>query len=177
MHLFSGKELAMKQLLQKIGYANISLIHSVETSGVADLIVVNEKDAISASRIAELMSQGIKVLLLYNAGEILGGAWQQRSSLAHRKMILTPGVMGKFSKTFVAQQERDLYFLTSPYPENWKPYAGNHEGYTLLFFDKGLGTQGALFTYNPEHLTMDGQRFLNVIIDFLLNIKNNHQKR
>lgn len=171
IHTFSGQELTIKKLLHQLGYHNIKMIHSIESVPKVNLIVVAEKKAISQERIHEYIAQGTKILLLYNCGEVLGGAWQQHSTESHRAVSIAAGFLGNINQRFSVQKQFDTFFVTSPYPRNWKPYAGNHQGYTILSNHTNQELQGIMFTYNPLHLSKDGRKLLSVIIDSLLQIK------
>lgn len=171
IHTFSGQELTIKKLLRQLGYHNIKMIHSIEAVPKVNLIVVAEKKAISQERIHEYIAQGTKILLLYNSGEVLGGAWQQHSTESHRAISMTSGFLGDINQRFSVQKQFDTFFVTSPYPTHWKPYAGNHQGYTILSNHTDQELQGIMFTYNPLHLSKDGHKLLSVIIDSLLQIK------
>ncbi|BBM87199.1 hypothetical protein [Candidatus Uabimicrobium amorphum] len=171
IHTFSGQELMIKKLLQELGYHNIKMVHSIEAIPEVNLIVVAEKKAISQERIQEFISQGTKVLLLYNCGEVLGGAWQQHSTENHRVISMASGFLGDINQRFSVQKQFDTFFVTSPYPDAWIPYAGNHQGYTILSHSVNKEVRGLMFTYNPLHLSKDGRKILSIVVDFLLKIK------
>ena len=171
IHTFSGQELTIKKLLRELGYHNIKMVHSIEAVPKVDLIIVAEKKAISQARVQEYIAQGTKMLLLYNCGEILGGAWQQHSTESHRIISMSSGFLGDINQRFSVQKQFDTFFVTSPYPTGWKPYAGNHQGYTILSHSVNEKVQGIMFTYNPLHLDKNGRKLLSVLIDFLLQIK------
>ncbi|WP_372369175.1 HEAT repeat domain-containing protein [Candidatus Uabimicrobium sp. HlEnr_7] len=169
MHVFSGKELEMKNLLQKLGYKNITLVHNIEAIPQVNVVIAAEKNALSEERIVELLAKKMKVLLLHNSGEVLSGVWQQQNSQKHREINLEPGFLGNIKQQLLMQQQQNTFFVTSPYPINWKPYAGNHKGYTILNY--GNENHGIIFTYNPLYLTVEGRKVFTTVIDFLLEIE------
>lgn len=170
MHLFTNRELSVAEILKKQGYENLKLVHNLERIPNADLVIATENGTLSKERISQLIFQGKKVLLLYNAGEILGGKWGKGATLNHRKISTKPGFLGTFEKQFLMQSQKNAYFVNKPYPDNWKSHIGNDMGFTILQQKNKNQTQGIIFTYDPDYFTKQGNQMFALIIDFLLRI-------
>lgn len=142
-----------------------------------DFIAASENEALSASVINELITNGKKVWLLYTAATPLGGQWDSSTADANRDLqveqsqVFPGGYHSDLS--FTVQKSGVAYSITSDSPAGWSILAHNAAGdscKTVMSTEHGSGGKGLIYTYNPDNTSETGKNVFDMMYEWLEDV-------
>ena len=138
------------------------------------LIIATENGALDAIIINDLINNGKKVLLLYNAGSPLGGTWATDNVINHRYLIIENDIEvfnGYQSNIRIYMQSGNpSCHITGNMPAGWTVAGSNFivSRKTVLFRKHTVTNgKGLVFTYNPQFYTGPAKNFFALAIEWL----------
>ncbi len=173
----SEREENVKFKLWELGYTGKITYISTTRVWPSDLsragfVIATENSVIDDDLVySQIIQQGGKVVLLYDAAKPLGGNWSYNSGdksrhlyVESKEAFLQDYVKGSY---FLAQQSNYAWYIDSNYPSGWKiigrDYWENEK--TALYRTHTSGGKGAIFTYDPRYFTLTGDTVFQKIVD------------
>ena len=139
-----------------------------------NLIVATEEGALDATMINNLITNGKKVMLLYNSGSPLGGTWTTDNVINHRYLIIENDIEvfnGYQSNIRIHMQTGNpSCHISGNLPAGWTVAGSNHYATrkTVLFRKHSDSNgKGLVYTYNPLSYTGAAKNFLALAIHWL----------
>ena len=139
-----------------------------------NLIVATEEGVLDATMINNLITNGKKVMLLYNSGSPLGGTWTTDNVINHRYLIIENDIEvfnGYQSNIRIHMQTGNpSCHISGNLPAGWTVAGSNHYATrkTVLFRKHSDSNgKGLVYTYNPLSYTGAAKNFLALAIHWL----------
>jgi ribosomal protein L10 len=167
----TDREKAVKDKLESLGY--IITYVSFGRLEISDLskarfILGVEYPSLGINTINSLIESGKGVALLHNAGSVIGGSWKSYSSeylqVENGKAFLEGYGSGVSFKVGLGE-----YCISGKYPPDWTVIGRNTAdvSYKTAFYrEHDSGGRGALFTYNPQYYTAEGDKIFAQIAEW-----------
>ena len=118
-----------------------------------------------------LLNQGLRLLLIYEAGRALGGDWAKSTTSSYRELMVTDDEAFlrdyKAGERFTAQAEGAAWRVKGI--EGWIPIARNayrSDYYTALYREVETGL-GAILSYDPVYYTDEGKEVFGKAVGWL----------
>jgi hypothetical protein len=176
----TSRETWVRDELISLGYTSISYIpfkevRRADLSHVRFVIVTGyTNDYNPGSSIYDaILSQGIGLILLYNAGELYGGSWSSWDHPQYRQLYVESGTAflegwGGYSMGYI-QGSNNAYREYNGI-SGWTNIGRNYNSgsyKTAMYKVHSSGAKGAMFTYDPNYFTNLGDEIFERIIRYV----------
>ena len=178
----TDREKAVKNQLESLGYIITYVSFSrLEISDLskARFVIGVEYPSLGANTINSLIASGKGIALLYNAGNVVGGSWESRAIGGRYGVSAVGYIQVENGKAFLEgygsdvsfqiQSASSAYYISEKYPSDWTVIGRNTKDVsckTALYREHDSGGRGALFTYDPQYYTTEGNEILAKIAEW-----------
>lgn len=175
--VLTPSEQALRDRLVAAGY-EVRLVpyglRSLTDFHQAALVAFVEYGGFTAKRFVEgLVDDQVRVLLVHEAGRMLGGSWNQRSDAASRRLVVGSSMAFlsayPVATTLEAQSAGSAWYaLSASALEGWSTLGSSYHALTAsALVRQAGGGAGAVLSYDPQYYSNDGAAVLTHALAWL----------